>query len=66
MLNDSLERTATARMFQGVRMKNEQLNELLYESLETEIGGIQVYRTGFRCVVNDELKTEWEKYSRAN
>jgi hypothetical protein len=47
-------------------MKNEQLNELLYESLETEIGGIQVYRTGFRCVVNDELKTEWEKYSRAN
>jgi hypothetical protein len=45
MLNDSLERTAPARMFQGLRMKNEQLNELLYESLETEIGGIQVYRT---------------------
>jgi hypothetical protein len=42
-------------------MKNEQLNELLYESLETETG-IQVYRTALRGVVNDELKTEWEKY----
>jgi rubrerythrin len=49
-------------MFQGVLMKNEQLNQLLYESLETEIGGVQVYRTALRCVENHELKTEWKKY----
>jgi hypothetical protein len=26
-------------------MKKEQLNELLYQSLETEAGGVQVYET---------------------
>ncbi|HWN03449.1 MAG TPA: hypothetical protein VNQ72_10575 [Candidatus Dormibacteraeota bacterium] len=30
--------------------------------LETERGGIQVYETALRCVVNDELKEEWEEY----
>jgi len=43
-------------------MNKEQLNQLLYEALETEIGGIQVYETALRCVVNDDLKDEWEKY----
>jgi rubrerythrin len=43
-------------------MKEEQLNELLYQALETELGGVQVYTTALRCVVNDELKEEWEKY----
>lgn len=43
-------------------MKREQLNELLYQSLETELGGVQVYTTAVRCAVNDELKEEWEKY----
>jgi hypothetical protein len=43
-------------------MKDEQLNELLYQALETELGGVQVYTTALRCVVNDELKEEWEKY----
>ena len=43
-------------------MKKEQLNELLYQALETELGGVQVYTTALRCVVNDELKEEWEKY----
>ena len=43
-------------------MKEEQLNELLYQALETELGGVQVYTTALRCVVNDELQEEWEKY----
>jgi rubrerythrin len=43
-------------------MKQEQLNELLYQALETEKGGVQVYRTALRCVQNEELKEEWEEY----
>jgi hypothetical protein len=43
-------------------MKTEQLNQLLYEALETEIGGVQVYETALRCAVNEELKKEWSEY----
>ena len=43
-------------------MKNEQLHQLLYEALETEMGGVQVYKTAIRCAVNAELKEEWEEY----
>ena len=43
-------------------MKIEQLNELLYQSLETELGGVQVYTTALKCAVNEELKEEWEEY----
>jgi rubrerythrin len=43
-------------------VKREQLNELLYQALETEMGGVEVYSTALQCAVNDELKEEWEKY----
>src|SRR5580765_6785321 len=43
-------------------MKKEQLNELLYQTLETELGGVEVYTAAVACAVNDELKEEWEKY----
>jgi rubrerythrin len=43
-------------------MDNEQLNELLYQALETELGGVEIYTTAVRCAQNDELKEEWEKY----
>ena len=43
-------------------MKNEQFNQLLYEALETEIGGVQVYENAIQCAVNDDLKEEWQKY----
>jgi hypothetical protein len=43
-------------------MKRDQLNELVYQMLETEIGGVEVYRTAIRCAINDDLKKEWEKY----
>ena len=41
---------------------NEQLKELLYQMLETELGGVKVYTTALECVVNDDLKEEWTKY----
>jgi hypothetical protein len=43
-------------------MNQENLHELLYQMLETEMGGVQVYETALRCVQNDELKEEWEEY----
>ena len=43
-------------------MKNEQLHQLLYEALETEMGGVQVYKMAIQCAVNQDLKEEWEKY----
>ena len=41
---------------------SEGLKELMCQALETEMGGIQVYRTALRCVVNPELKEEWQEY----
>lgn len=35
---------------------------LLYQLLETELGGVQVYRSALRCAKNPGLKKEWEKY----
>ena len=43
-------------------MKEEEVHELLYQALETELGGVQVYQTAVRCAVNDDLKQEWEEY----
>jgi rubrerythrin len=43
-------------------MKDEQVRELLYQALETELGGVQVYTTAIRCAENDDLKEEWEEY----
>jgi len=43
-------------------MKQSQVNELLYQALETEMGGVKVYRTALRCAQNPDLKEEWKKY----
>lgn len=43
-------------------MKRDQLNELVYQMLETEMGGVEIYRTAIRCATNDDLKKEWKKY----
>jgi rubrerythrin len=39
-----------------------ELQELLLQGLETERGGVQIYTTALRCVLNDDLKQEWEEY----
>ena len=43
-------------------MNTDQLHELLYQALETEQGGILVYQNALRCVINADLKKEWEEY----
>lgn len=43
-------------------MRKEQIAELLYQALETEKGGVQIYETAVRCAVNEDLKEEWEEY----
>ena len=44
------------------QLKSEQLQELLYQALETERGGIDVYKAALRCALNEDLKSEWEEY----
>lgn len=39
-----------------------QVDELVLQALETELGGVQVYETAVRCAVNPDLKREWSKY----
>ena len=39
-----------------------QLKELLLQSLEHEYGGVILYQTALECVLNDDLRQEWEKY----
>jgi ferritin-like metal-binding protein YciE len=41
---------------------NKNTQELLYQALETELGGEQVYKAALRCAQNSELKEEWQKY----
>jgi len=43
-------------------MNRNQIEELLYQALETELGGVQVYTTAIRCAENEDLKEEWTKY----
>jgi rubrerythrin len=43
-------------------MKQDRLKELLYQALETELAGVEVYTTALRCVENKKLKGEWEEY----
>ena len=43
-------------------MNKGQLNELLFQGLETERGGIQVYTTALGCALNEDLRKEWEEY----
>jgi rubrerythrin len=43
-------------------MNNQQIEELLYQALETEKGGIEVYETALECAQNEDLKEEWEEY----
>ena len=45
-------------------MKQPQVEELLYQALETELGGVQVYRTAVRCAQNKDLREEWQKYGK--
>lgn len=43
-------------------MDEKQVQELLYQALETEIGGQAVYKSAIKCAANPELAEEWQKY----
>jgi bacterioferritin (cytochrome b1) len=43
-------------------MNEQQVQELLFQTLETELGGVKVYEAALRCVDNKDLHEEWEKY----
>ncbi len=43
-------------------MNEQQVTNLLYEALETELGGEQIYTSAVQCAKNPDLKEEWEKY----
>ena len=43
-------------------MDRDQVVELLYQALETEIGGQQVYEAAIACAINTDLREEWEEY----
>lgn len=43
-------------------MNIENVNELILQSLEHELGGVQVYTTAITCAQNPGLKEEWKKY----
>ena len=43
-------------------MNNKQIEELVLQSLEHEMGGINVYRAAIGCAVNPDLAKEWKGY----
>jgi hypothetical protein len=43
-------------------MKSRQVQELLLQSLEAELGGVRVYETAIACAVHPGLTAEWEGY----
>lgn len=43
-------------------LRTTQAVDLLYQALETEKGGVQIYTTALRCAVNSDLKQEWTEY----
>ena len=43
-------------------MNMQQVQELLLQSLQHELGGVEVYSTAITCAVNRELRAEWQKY----
>jgi rubrerythrin len=43
-------------------VNTDQMNELLYQAIETEIGGQSVYEAAIRCADSDGLREEWTKY----
>jgi hypothetical protein len=43
-------------------MKQTQVDELLLQSLEAELGGVRIYQAAIACAIHPSLVSEWEKY----
>jgi rubrerythrin len=50
------------RMMREVQPKAEEVEELVLQALETELGGVQVYEAAVQAAQNEELREEWEEY----
>jgi rubrerythrin len=42
--------------------QGKQVENLLYQALETELGGVEVYTLAIQCAKNADLKKEWKEY----
>jgi rubrerythrin len=49
-------------MKSGESAAKKQIEDLLYQALETEMGGVEVYKLAVQCAKNEDLKKEWKKY----
>lgn len=43
-------------------MDTKQMTELLLQAYEHEKGGVLIYETALKCVINPDLKEEWSEY----
>ena len=43
-------------------MQSKQVQELILQSLEHELGGVKVYQLAVSCAQNSDLKSEWQRY----
>jgi rubrerythrin len=43
-------------------MEMQVVKELILQSLEHEMGGVKIYEIALKCVQNEDLKEEWQKY----
>lgn len=43
-------------------MERSHLEELLYQAIETELGGEQLYEAAIENAVNEDLREEWKQY----
>jgi hypothetical protein len=46
----------------GLTPTNTSFQALMYQVLETELGGAQVYQAAIACASNEELREEWQGY----
>ena len=44
------------------KFNDSQVHELLFQALETERGGIKIYKTALKAALNDDLRKEWSGY----
>ncbi len=49
-------------MSESTKANPKQMKELLCQALETEMGGVEVYRAAIQCAENEDLREEWSKY----
>jgi len=53
---------ASSKSDGSATMNQEALTDLIYQALETEMGGVAIYETALECVQNEDLRKEFEKY----